>query len=63
MAYEIRYFENRQEIGRERWPGSFEETKGLARAAVDGGDYDRAEVRDAEGVRYHWPRVMKAARA
>jgi hypothetical protein len=58
MSYEIRYLK-RGVAETEKWSGSFDEAKGLAQAAVASGDYDRAEVRDEEGLRFHCPRVTR----
>jgi hypothetical protein len=62
VAYEIRYLKRERAVGMEPWNGSLEDARGLAKSAVQGGEYDAAEIHGTEGLVFRWPRTVHAVK-
>lgn len=60
VAYEIRYLKREVPVGTEPWDGSLKEARGLAKSAVESGEYDAAEVHGPQGRLFRWPRTVSA---
>jgi hypothetical protein len=59
VAYEIRYLKGERPLGIETWDGSLDEARGMAKAAVESGEYDSGEVHGEQGLIYRWPRTVR----